>query len=620
MEGSPSGLWRSLGKRFGAQAPRGFESLTLRQKQMTDLDEIKGKIDLVDFIGRYLPLKKAGTNYKGLCPFHMEKSPSFMVSPDKQIWHCFGCGRGGDVFKFVMEKEGVGFAESLQMLAEQAGVQLSKVPQSGIDTRKTLMNINEAAAKFYEKILLDTVEGRAAKEYMIGRGMLPTTLAEFRIGFAPKNGKALVDLLTRKGVKEADIEKAGLGVRKGNFLYDKFVGRVMFPLWDSLGRVVAFTGRVLDPNGIPKYLNSPETPLFHKSEMLYGLHLAKQTIQQEGRVVLVEGQMDTISSYQAGVKNVAGISGTALTEQQLQMLNRYCKEIVLSLDADMAGGEATRRALELANNFDMSVKVVLLGNYKDPDSMIKENPEGWGRAVNEAVPVMDFYFDIAAKKYDVSKIDDKKQLTRELLAVIVKVNDPVERDHYIKRLARTVNVEPAVLYDALKKSLKPARNFVKPAAQPTEEMSPTWLEERVVMLPMLSPILMPQLLETGGRIKWASGLANTIYGQMSSWYTITASSGASLSAVAGAFDTQEFLKNLPEPTRTKAMELMLVLEQGYAGVPVEDLEKELKFYLDLLLNRSMAMRRNELAAAIAEAEAKNDQEKVATLLKELNQL
>lgn len=576
---------------------------------MTDLDEIKNKVDLVDFIGRYLPLKKAGTNYKGLCPFHMEKTGSFMVSPDKQIWHCFGCGRGGDVFKFVMEKEGVGFPEALQMLAEQTGIKLSKVPQSGIDTRKTLMTINEAAAKFYEKVLGETNEGRAAKEYMVGRGMLPATLTEFRIGYAPRSGRALVDFLSRKGAKDEDIEKAGLGVRKGKFLYDKFVGRVMFPLWDSLGRVVAFTGRVLDPKQQPKYLNSPETPLFHKSEMLYALHLAKQSIQQEGRAVLVEGQMDTISSHQAGVKNAVGISGTALTEQQLQMLNRYGKEIVLSLDADAAGGEATRRALELANNFDMTVKVVLLGEHKDPDSMIKENPENWKKAVAEAVPVMDFYFDVAARKYNVVKLEDKKQLTRELLAVIAKVVDPVERDYYIKRLARTVDVETAVLYDALKKSLKPTKTWVKPAGEQADEMSPTWLEERVVMLPMLDVALVPQLLEAGRGVKWASGLANTIYDSLQSWYTANAS-----------FRADEFLKQLAEPTKTAALELMLVLEQSYADVESGDLEKELKFYLDLLMNRSTTVRRNELASAIAEAEAKNDQAKVAELLKELNQL
>ncbi len=576
---------------------------------MTDLDEIKSKIDLVDFIGRYLPLKKAGTNYKGLCPFHVEKTPSFMVSSDKQIWHCFGCGRGGDVFKFVMEKEGIGFAEALQLLAEQTGVQLSKVPQSGIDARKTLMNINEVAAKFYEKVLVETNEGRAAKEYMVGRGLTPATLAEFRIGFAPKSGRALIDFLVRKGAKEGDIEKAGLAVRKGNFLRDKFAGRVMFPLWDSLGRVVAFTGRVLDPNGIPKYLNSPETPLFHKSELLYGLHLAKQSIQQEGRVVLVEGQMDTISSHQAGVKNVVGISGTALTEQQLQLLNRYCRELVLSLDADAAGGEATRRALELSNKFDMAMKVVLLGAYKDPDSMIKENPEYWKKAVAEAVPVMDFYFDIAVHRYDVKKLEDKKQLTRELLAVINKLTDPVEKDFYIKRLSRTVDVEPAILYDTLKRAPQPVKTESKAIPTKVEDLSPTWLEERAVMLPMLSPKLIPQLLEVGDRIKWASGLANTIYDAIQSWYTANA-----------VLQPEDFLKRLPEPVKTSALELLLVLEQNYTEVSVEDLEREMKFYLDLLVNRSATIKRNELASAIAEAETKNDQVRVAELLKELNQL
>ena len=311
---------------------------------MTDLDLIKSKIDLVDYIGRVVPLKKAGTNWKGVCPFHQEKTPSFMVSPEKGIWHCFGCARGGDIFKFVMEKEGVEFVEALQMLAETTGVTLSKAPQQS-GQRKTLLEINELTAKYFAKALSDTASGRQAKDYLVGRGLTLNSIADFRVGYAPSTGRALVEFLRHRGYAEADIERAGVATRKGRFLQDKFVHRIMFPLTDALGRVVAFTGRVLDPKQQPKYLNSPETPLFHKSETLYGLHLAKMAMQQSGSVVLVEGQMDVISSRQAEVVNVVGVSGTALTAEQMKIISRYARDVILALDADAAGGGATKRAI-----------------------------------------------------------------------------------------------------------------------------------------------------------------------------------------------------------------------------------------------------------------------------------
>ncbi|MFH0905105.1 MAG: DNA primase, partial [bacterium] len=444
---------------------------------MTDLDLIKSKIDIVDFIGKYIPLKKAGVNYKAVCPFHMEKTPSFMISPDKQIWHCFGCGRGGDVFRFVMEKEGVEFVEALKILADQAGVQLSKAPLQGADTKKTLYSLNELAAKYFEKALIETASGRKAKDYLVGRGLTLATITEFRIGYAPEGGKALVEFLRRREFSEADIEKAGLAIRKGNYLQDKFVNRVMFPLCDNLGRAVAFTGRVLDPRALPKYLNSPETPIFHKSDVLYGIHLAKTHIQQSGQVILVEGQMDVISSHQAGIKNVVGVSGTALTPEQVKTLSRYAQDIVLALDADTAGGEATKRAVELAGEFDLGVKVALLGEYKDPDSAIKDSPDKWEQVVTAAVSVMDFYFSQAATGYDLKNLEQRKLITRRLLPIINKLPDPVERDHYLKQLGRLVDVEPRILYDALQKSkaprsFAPLRSQTAPAAA---ELTATWL-------------------------------------------------------------------------------------------------------------------------------------------------
>ncbi|OGB73663.1 DNA primase [candidate division Kazan bacterium RIFCSPHIGHO2_01_FULL_44_14] len=587
---------------------------------MTDLDLIKDKIDLVDYIGRVVPLKKAGTNWKGVCPFHQEKTPSFMVSPEKGIWHCFGCARGGDIFKFVMERDGVEFVEALQMLAETVGITLSKAPQQD-GGRKTLLAINELATKYFAKVMTDTASGRKAKDYLVGRGLHPTSVDEFRIGYAPNAGKSLVEFLQHRGHRDEDIERAGLATRKGRFLQDKFVGRIMFPLFDALGRVVAFTGRVLDAKQQPKYLNSPETPLFHKSDLLYGLHLAKTVMQQENSVVVVEGQMDVISSHQVGVKNTIGISGTALTQEQLKLISRYANNIVLALDADTAGGEATKRGIALSGEFDLNIKIALLGDYKDPDSMIKDNPDAWKRAIEGAVPVMDFYFDSAVRHYDLRDLAQKKQATRDLLGVIVKVTDPMERDHYIKRLGQLVGVEPTILYDVIKRT-KPVRTRMVSAPASTTELHPTWVEERAVALPFVYPAMMQEFMDQAGQIKWASGLANSIYSELANWYTttITASGGTPQNAVAEAFSMEEILARLSANDRTTLLELMLVVEQSYVGIDESALRHELLFYLDILQKRSYASRRHELVVAIAAAEAAQDQTKLKELLAELNQL
>jgi DNA primase len=581
---------------------------------MTDLEDIKARIDLVDFVGRYLPLKKAGTNYRGLCPFHVEKSPSFMVSPDKQIWHCFGCGRGGDVFKFVMEKEGMSFPEALQMLADQAGVTLSRQATGGLDKRKSLLAINELAAKYYEKVLEDSTEGRIAQDYLIGRGITPATMAEFRIGCAPTSGKALVDFLKKREVGDEDIEKAGLGVLKGKYVYDKFTHRVMFPICDSLGRVVAFTGRVLDPAGIPKYLNSPETTIFKKGEVLFGLHLAKAHIQQEGYVVVVEGQMDAISSYQAGVKNVVATSGTAVTEPQLNLLRRYTTQLVLALDGDAAGVSATKRVFELANRLEMEIKVVLLGEAKDPDVLIKQGGEAWQKAIEAAVPMMEFYFSSAIDRYDLKSLDGRKGLTREMLSIITEVLDPVEKDFYIKKLSALVSVDARALYDAISRP-KP-RTPLGRSAVPSrgeeakgDQLAPTWLEERIVALAAWKPELIEILLKKADGLKWASGLANTIYEKIRACYTSPDS-----------FHLENVLAQLPDADKTSLLELMLVVEESYQDIPSGDLEKEVELYLEVLQKRSGTAQRQKLVLEISEAERNQDSQKLAELLDQLNQL
>ena len=576
---------------------------------MSDIDLIKSKIDIVEFIGKYVPLKKAGVNYKGICPFHQEKTPSFIVSPEKQIWHCFGCGRGGDVFKFLMEREGIEFPEALKILADQVGVRLSKIPTQGFDSKKVLYSINELAAKYFEKAMADSSEGRKAKDYFINRGLTPQTIAEFRLGYAPSGGRALVEFLKRKNISEKDIERAGLGVYKGKFLRDKFINRTMFPLADSLGRVVAFTGRVLDARSVPKYLNSPETPIFRKNELLYGLNLAKSYIQQAGKVVLVEGQMDVISSHQAGVKNVVGISGTALTTQQMKIIGRYANDVLMALDTDEAGGEATKRAVELAAEFDLNIKVVLLGEHKDPDSLIREDADKWKEVVEKSVAVMDFYFDEALRKYDLKNLEQKKLLTRELLGMINKIGDIVEKDFYVKKLSRLVDVDTKILYDALQRS-KPARKrvFASETKQDIKDVSPTWLEERAIALAIAYPDLLGPFMEKTKDIKWASGLAKTIYSELVNCYT------------AEDFHIDNLLTKLPPAIKTNLLELILVIEQSYSGADVAKIEEELSFYLNVLQSRSYAARRYELVQSIAAAESAHDKAKLKTLLEELNKL
>lgn len=576
---------------------------------MAETEDIKARIDVVDFIGKYLPLKKAGANYRGLCPFHGEKTPSFMVSADKQIWHCFGCGRGGDVFKFVMEKEGISFPEALAMLADQAGVTLSKVATGGVDKRKSLLTINDLAAKFYSKILQESDAGRVAQDYLIGRGLTPETIAEFRVGYAP-GGHVLVDFLKKRGVAEDDIEKAGLAVRKGSFLQDKFSARVMFPICDALGRVVAFTGRVLDANSIPKYLNSPETPVFKKGEVLFGLNLAKPHIQEAGYVVMVEGQMDMISSYQVGVKNVVATSGTAITEMQLQLLRRYATELVLALDADKAGVDATKRVFETASKLELGVKVALLGEAKDPDVLIKKDGE-WAAAIAGAVPMMDFYFTTAIAGHDSTTLAGRKALTKEVLPVVSLIQDPVERDHYLKKLAALVGVETRALYDALK---RPAAKTPFAPARPTQtvggdQLSPSWLEERILAIVLWKPELLPGALPHMKDLKWASGLANTIYQAIVACYTSP-----------DLFSLQVLLDRLPDYDRTALLELLLVVEESYADSTNDDLAREVALYAQILQKRSLQAKRQELVLEIAQAEKAEDRGRLEQLLNQLREL
>src|SRR4030042_614490 len=365
-------------------------------------EEIKSKLDIIDVISEYIQLKQAGVNWRACCPFHNEKTPSFMVSRDKQIWHCFGCGEGGDAFTFVQKIEGIEFPEALRILAEKAGVKLKKVNPELASQRSKVLDINKLAAVFFHQVLLNSQEGKIARDYIEKRKLSPETVENFKLGYAPNSWDKLLNILIKKGFKENDIFLAGLVVKnEKSQLYDRFRQRLMFPIFDHLGNVVGFTGRILDESKADqggKNINLPQTLIFNKSLIIFGLDKAKEEIKKQNLAVIVEGNMDVIASHQAGIKNVIASSGTALTLEQLKILSRYTNNLALSFDADLAGQLAADRGIDIALSLGLNIKIIQLPPnidgqaIKDPDDCIKKGINYWQEAIKQAESIMEFYF------------------------------------------------------------------------------------------------------------------------------------------------------------------------------------------------------------------------------------
>jgi DNA primase len=417
------------------------------------LDEIKKKIDIVELIQEYVPLKKVGRNFKALCPFHTETNPSFYVSPERQIWHCFSCEKGGDIFSFLMEMEGMEFTEALKVLAGKAGVVLQRFrPSPGAELRERLHRINFLAAEFYHYLLMNHKLGERAKEYLLKRGITKTSMEEFKLGLAPAMWDGLIKFLVgKKKYSLVDLQKAGLAVRGERKFYDRFRARVIFPIFDQRGNTVGFGGRVIEEKeGVPKYINTPETEVYHKSESLYGLWQTKKEIKKKNRVVVVEGETDAISSWQAGVKNVVAIKGSALTEGQVGLLKRYCESLFLALDVDVAGDAAARRGIEVADEEDLSIKVVKVKQGKDPDECIRIDKNLWFESIRKAVPIYDFLMESAFERYGVGAMG-KRKIGKEFLPVLAKMADEIMKAHYLKKLAARLGVAEEVVIKQMEK-------------------------------------------------------------------------------------------------------------------------------------------------------------------------
>lgn len=423
---------------------------------MSVITEVKQRLDIVELVSEYVTLQKAGRNFKGLCPFHSEKHPSFFVFPERQSWHCFGaCGTGGDIFSFVMKKEGVDFGQALRLLAQRGGVTLSprEAPSKAEDEKKErLFQINEAATEYYHHLLLSTKAGAAARSYLAGRKVMPEAIKGFRLGFSPDAWETIKNYLLGKGYTEKELVEAGLIIEKEEGgSYDRFRNRLIFPICDSQGRVTGFGARVLD-DSLPKYINSPQTPIFDKSSSLYGIDKAKSAIRKKNLVIIVEGYMDVLIAHQHSWQNVVGSMGTSLTEKQVAVIKGLTNNITLALDADLAGEEATLRGKAILAYSNAEANVILLPSGKDPDEVIREDPALWQKLVEQAMPILDFAFQSVISKVDINRAKDKSLAVQKLLPSIYEIKDPVQQSHYLRRLARELKIEESAIKAALRES------------------------------------------------------------------------------------------------------------------------------------------------------------------------
>lgn len=602
---------------------------------MTDTQAIKDKIDIVGLLGEYIQLKKAGANYKACCPFHHEKTPSFMVHPEKQIWHCFGCGKGGDIFSFIQEIEGLDFPEALKLLAERAGVKIDTF-RSEIDKsqRNRIVEINEKAAYFFHRFLLDMGPAKAARDYLARRQLKPETIKEWKVGFIPEQWDLLTQYLLKRGYAVDDLIASGLTIKKENAyvatsadrgahlrgFYDRFRGRIMFPIWDVHGNVAGFTGRQLveNPEAGGKYVNTPQTPVYDKSRVLYGLNKAKMEIKAKDLVVIVEGQMDVIACHQAGMKNVVAASGTALTPDQVRLLLRYTAHAAMAFDADSAGETAGKRGADVAVEQGMTVRVIRIppGAGKDADEVIKIDPAVWFGAVDSAQAVMQWYLDNIFKKYDLSDPRQKQKAAEAILIEIARIPYAVERDDWLKKAGDKLGVEMGILREELKRlaRLAPVKTGAAapagasgPAADPPTRL--ILLQTEFWSLLLKYPALFGGLAGSL-RPEFFSGDFLALYDFVQKEYnTCQAINTDTLRASVARGDEENFIDLL----RLRA-------DRDFSDFTEKDAAKEINKIVDNLKDEWSKLRRREIQKAIETAEKAGETERVNGLLKELQSL
>ncbi|MFC1721987.1 DNA primase [Patescibacteria group bacterium] len=584
---------------------------------MDERDQIKDRIDIVELINDYVPLKKAGANFRAPCPLHQEKTPSFMVSPTKQIWHCFGCGKGGDVFTWLMEKESMEFPEALRTLAKRAGVEL-KPRNPKIWTQKNkLYEINNLAARYFHEAFKQSREGEIARGYMSKRKFTDDILEQFLVGYSPDSWEILNRWLRKKGYSAEVILAAGLTVKKDQGgHYDRFRGRLMFPIKNTHGDVVAFGARQLQEKTGAKYINTPETDIYHKSWVMYGLDNARGEIRQQDLAVVVEGYTDVLASHQVGIKNVVASSGTALTEGHLELLKRYTSNLALAFDMDLAGDMATKRGIELALARGFDIKIIKLPAGQDPADVALRSKESWQQAINQRQPIMEFFFADVLAGRDLKKVGDKKVVVKELLPIIKRIESEVERHHYLHDLASRLQVPEEALLASLQKTDsfgdQRQNKTTKPAAKDIASKPGEVLEKRFLGLLLKQPQEMEYTLDHFDTDYLENRRLRTLYSQLEKLYNTNRS-----------FTAEEFTKYLQIAERdlaTEVLKLLLCIEKDFDGADVEILGEELKACIFLLQKKYIKKRLQGLSDEIARAESVKDTNVIEELSSEFTRL
>lgn len=619
-----------------------------------EVQEIKDKLDIADLVGEYLRLVPAGTGiFKAPCPFHNEKTPSFIVSPARQNFHCFGCGAGGDIFEFLMKIENLEFPEALKVLAQKAGVTLSRQNREQLSHKNRLYDLCELTARYWYKILIDSPKAESVREYLKERGIGQESIDKFRIGYAIDDWSNLSDFLRKRGYNEQEIFSAGLTIKKdrGPGYYDRFRDRLMFPIVDHHGRTVGFGGRALKKDEPAKYINSPQTEIYNKSETLYGLYWAKDEIRKVGECILVEGYMDVIPSHQAEVKNVVSISGTALTDQQLKNLKRYGSNLALSLDMDEAGLRAALRSIELALQSEMNIRVITLPEGKDPGECATKNPEGWKEAIAKAESVMEYFFSRAVKGRDINSPEDKKEIARFLITKIIQLGNPVERDHWLRQLSSRLNVSEEAVRELAMKAEKLRQSAPKPSvglAGPSAEGSnlasnrplgatsaqkaintpDLVMFKRILAIIWAYPEFLPKLPEMLLPEMISDLEYRAIYKELILFYTknnelFTLGAGErNESQIFDQFITQvkHSIANPPAQSTAILEQSYLLAQKDFFALPLKDAKIELDNMLKLLKSGYLKSKISRLKFDLEQAERSGDKAQAETIYLELSEL
>lgn len=580
-----------------------------------EVEQIKARLDIAELIREYLTLKQSGAHLKACCPFHQEKSPSFMVNKQRQIWHCFGCNEGGDIFTFIQRIENVDFREALKLLAEKAGVELSTSERSEINRseRARLLDLLQTAAHIYARILRDVDGAAGARAYLQRRGMTAAMQEQFMVGCAPTGWDTLTSYLLQKGFSIEDCASSGMTIVKddGNGKrFDRFRSRIMFPICDAHGRIIGFTGRILEQAAdekTGKYVNTPETPLFHKGNIVYGLNLAKQAIKTSGYVVLVEGQMDVIACHGAGMSNVVACSGTALTMEQLKLLHRYTDELRMAFDADAAGAAASERSIALALAEGFSVKIIRIpeGGGKDADECIQKNQETWKHAVEQALPFMeDLLVHLIPLEEHVTFARDprrKDQLSKKIVSFIALIPSAVERDHWVQRASLELHTTSDALHELLMRARAPVttnrQNAITPERAPLDERNERQHSFQHLMEERLCALIQDQF--------------NT-FGSVSAVLSEDAFHDPAYRALYEQWQRTYVIGMTAAPVNDPMLELLV--SAAYADLEAPDRAVEIHSLAKRLRSVYYSEQREQLLHEIKRAEAAGDEESTRALL------